>query len=1046
MSDPDTEIKTLSALFPIALLPVRIETRFIANELWIRVYPDEIAADIHEPALTNDELVAGTEYWQDAWNPSNELDAWRRLLQFASPERAAWLVRVLTPLNLSARPQSEPQFPTAPLRDRQLPRALARTLPHRWVAVAYRAGIEVARVIGEPITHPLAMSFRPDLAEGAPELESLDELSIEPELRWAVDLEAAKIAGMAMSLPLSRIAALEGFDRLIVVGVRTHVPPDHSAEDLAALLDAHHYTRGLALVPQGTPTNNFGDGESGYPPPADPVRSHAIEIAPTAIAPGTDAALLARSLGVPASTFEHVDGADRIEQQRARAMNEALWPCTLGYFLQQLMMPLLGASDIHDAREHFRAFVRGRGPLPAIRIGRVPYGVLPATSLKAWSPSAGAPAIERKLVQLLTKWRTSYLAQRNRIARVGKTSDPDADLLEVLSLDASCREVRSREALGPAYFKNILQLFGHLPTLGEEARATLVNAVLSEAGISGTPRIAGFTWADRALRISRALVTREPLSEIEKLTPNYIQTVRTASTLLALRNAGQKLGDKAPLLFHLLRQGALLEYARIGVELAILEGDANELDRVEPELIKISPGTLGRLTHWERFQKGLLVTGTTPLGDWLLAPSSDQERADARAYRANLEVLEVTPTAELERLLTETLDTCSHRIDAWITSLATRRLDQMRTIKSGYTHLGAFAWVENLRPRSTPRPGTAGGHIHAPSPAHAAAAAVLRNAHLTRTGADRERVTVDLSSARVRRALSLLDGVRQGQPAGAVLGYRFERALHDAQLDVYIAPFRRLYPISRDPAALPEATSERIAARDVVDGLALRGAITGISPPPWNDPTKLPPVQIADRAGVAACLAALDADVDAAADLLVAESVYQAVQGNTDRAAATLATMSGSGTLPAPQIATVPRTGTGFTQRVAVALGEPPAGGPPGWTTMTPRRIAEPRLEAWAAKLLGSPLDVRCRVTDGATQREIALAELELGALDFVDLARRESSGELDARILWRARDEFGASTSLVIDHTRAPAWSLSILTFPEALEIARAICELVAV
>ena len=43
--------------------------------------------------------------------------------------------------------------------------------------------------------------------------------------------------------------------------------------------------------------------------------------------------------------------------------------------------------------------------------------------------------------------------------------------------------------------------------------------------------------------------------------------------------------------------------------------------------------------------------------------------------------------------------------------------------------------------------------------------------------AGRDVFSVDLSSARVRTALGLLDGIRAGQPLAALLGYRIERRL-----------------------------------------------------------------------------------------------------------------------------------------------------------------------------------------------------------------------------------------------------------------------------
>ena len=61
---------------PVLLLPVRLETRFIdgANgpELWVRIYPDQIAIDTHEPALTAAEQTAGEAYWNEAITHSVE--------------------------------------------------------------------------------------------------------------------------------------------------------------------------------------------------------------------------------------------------------------------------------------------------------------------------------------------------------------------------------------------------------------------------------------------------------------------------------------------------------------------------------------------------------------------------------------------------------------------------------------------------------------------------------------------------------------------------------------------------------------------------------------------------------------------------------------------------------------------------------------------------------------------------------------------------------------------------------------------------------------
>ena len=97
------------------------------------------------------------------------------------------------------------------------------------------------------------------------------------------------------------------------------------------------------------------------------------------------------------------------------------------------------------------------------------------------------------------------------------------------------------------------------------------------------------------------------------------------------------------------------------------------------------------------------------------------------------------------------------------------------------------------------------GYTHAPSLAQAATVAVLRSGHLSHAnGSATDVLAIDLSSERVRLAEWLLDGVREGQPVGALLGYRFERRLHEARLAQFIPYFREIAPLvsgSRPPAA-----------------------------------------------------------------------------------------------------------------------------------------------------------------------------------------------------------------------------------------------------
>lgn len=126
--------------------------------------------------------------------------------------------------------------------------------------------------------------------------------------------------------------------------------------------------------------------------------------------------------------------------------------------------------------------------------------------------------------------------------------------------------------------------------------------------------------------------------------------------------------------------------------------------------------------------------------------------ANLAAQIAALKLLVKASTAELERLFAEHVDTSSYRYDAWLLGLVNQHISTLQAAavssqKPSGIYLGAYAWVEELRPSTDPItlaqlppdlaaqfPGTMplladadnGGYIHAPSIPHADAAAVLR--------------------------------------------------------------------------------------------------------------------------------------------------------------------------------------------------------------------------------------------------------------------------------------------------------------------------------
>src|SRR6478735_4942522 len=101
-ADPlDDPLVQLEESEPMLLLPLRLETRFAASgtELWVRVYPDEIAINNHDKALSEPEKKAGIYYWNFLWKQSTAVDfdaqkkkAWSQIVNHFGADRARWLL------------------------------------------------------------------------------------------------------------------------------------------------------------------------------------------------------------------------------------------------------------------------------------------------------------------------------------------------------------------------------------------------------------------------------------------------------------------------------------------------------------------------------------------------------------------------------------------------------------------------------------------------------------------------------------------------------------------------------------------------------------------------------------------------------------------------------------------------------------------------------------------------------------------------------------------------------------------------------------------
>lgn len=1043
--DFSPQIAALIPGVPIVLLPVRLEARFFnaGKELRIRIFPDQIHADAHEPELTASERVAGIAYWNAVFaspDPARRTTTpWEDLCSIAGAQRAAWIARALTPTNIAqlGKTATTPAFPDTASRTSEWGRAArAAALPKRWLVMGTSANLDffdaptairfyqVFRKWSNEVSPTLDLTVAPDftgpVADGA--------LPLQPSARWLTDFDEAERVGMAV-----RITAADctngsppdrGLARLQVFGVDWTQTPDAGAATLRQLMHSHIYTDGVSTIDPGTPTNVTFAGRAGAPPTTDAwvaalnPESHP----PAAAVAGNDTDRLWRDLGIvptPDDLLTAYPGSNRSDGAVTSHLINAVWESTLGLFGADMLTPLVNDGALSDTRNHARKFLRPGGHYPALRIGKQPYGVLPVVAGRASTP--GDSPFESKLILWINRlepmWRS---AGNDRVPRMGRSANVDDDLVRLLQRTPVSNTLQYRAVIdaGTANSTPALTPFANTQTW---TNSTLWGYLSGQT----TLPLTRFVLHPASSRLGLPLVDSNAAQAGALPASNYFQAIADIARAdgsydaLKAREAGKSV------LESLVALAAARELHRADMRVInnyrLAKGSIQALPpigvlRLDPPAFGGVPaplqGTFVNIANASQASRVVLpsVTGTKTVRQFVtagIAPGATVP-PDSRVLTdmlASVEFLGRQPADQIERCLRNVLDSFSFRLDAWITSLASRRLATMRATKPTGIYVGAYGWLDDLKPSLS---GSSLGYVHTPSLAQATTAAVLRSGHLSHKDAEHNAFDIDLSSERVHTALDILDGVAQGQPLTALLGYRFERALRSASLTLakYILPFRRLVPL-RPTGEAPAASttpSENISARDVVDGVALierwrnerSTLLNGLVPAPST----------ADQAALSAVLDSLANSYDAVADVMVAESVHQNVLGNRERAGAVLAAMDRQETPPRMDFIRTPRTSKSFTHRVLVVIGDESV--PPAWSAIPAdaRSKAEPRLNAWIARLIGDParFAFSARATTGgtATNLRASLSDIGLSPLSLVmasEAPGKDAPSELEERL-----------------------------------------------
>ena len=541
-----------------------------------------------------------------------------------------------------------------------------------------------------------------------------------------------------------------GYDELIVLGVKHSADASDGKALLEQLIEAQHYSKnGFALVPQGTPTNNtsrtdFGfsgrdwfSDESYVVSAGKPLFSEVTDLDKAA-----DGQRLAAYLGIDPAVLYNVPNAGRFDHSEAVAMNTALFPGTIGYFLRTLIPEAVSEATLEKIRNFVIRFVNGRGPLPAIKVGRQPYGIVLASACLTRAETldrGGEPdftgGTEHCIATLREIWR-GFLPQ---LPRIGRTTNASAELMGVLGLQPTSADYVQRVAYTYDSLRNLARFRtggDHMDDVfamvfeGFAADRFLTRLGYQKQNPSGSakpyPLLFQLIYRDHQTRLDpKNLIDGEPWSEETGIKPyhpaaglNYIDWLRTNAGDADKLREQDFAGAPRPtsLLYMMLRHSMLLEASNSVFKLLSIH-DVQALEMIVSRkfvgltsTVDISPWEVmaapaGRIIPFLVDDAPLLTYVRRP--QFLIGPLA-YISAPFQAVIDSLDVLRGLPTARLERLLAEHVDTLSYRLDAWQTGLFDQRLLALRTIPDSSRHARAFSWAPSAISRTSAPAGIAG--------------------------------------------------------------------------------------------------------------------------------------------------------------------------------------------------------------------------------------------------------------------------------------------------------------------------------------------------
>ncbi|MDF1546371.1 MAG: hypothetical protein P1P88_01025 [Bacteroidales bacterium] len=1055
----DDKVDNAPRNLPAFLLPFQIETRIVDNFLKIRIYPDQISIDSLERRITKQEFDDANNFIESEYSK----DVWNELVTKYKPLRAAWISKLV----------KENGDVIDIIEESSLINPKVAVLPDFFIASLELNDGRIIRKRGTNITsNYLEVITFPEENEEIPYNEKKEGSLFRKKSKWVEDYNEAFNQGMAITIPLDEIRTIDKktiprvtkIKKIVVYGLRSVKPEITGKQVLSNLFESHQYTKGIGFLQHGTDTNNTQDDSAGFSSLKDTEKIYEREFLHNEGEINQigyqNSISLAKSLGLNPNLMKKWENPSNTTFTIIDNFHEAIWYPTGSFYLEKVFGNDMTRETKNRIKNQFVKYVRPMGYLPSFRIGKYPYGVLPVSELertpRPFLPNKNSETqqdsqelFDYNFVNILNKLSIKWLASANsekvpKVMNQSQQTSAEEELCKILSVLPQSLHYTIDRLLHKdgRYWLDFSDLPYHDDMIEK--------------------------WKQKYEKLKEFLYYLTG-KEYRNL-PEWIETIRFTSST-----------DHPPLVFdpndksiqpqqylnHLLNSNATIhDFNFLLYKLLFLAKDkygvifnpntpfeifTRELKRIEDLELKVETiksenravsskkqfkELVGALHFDEPLKsnaKKRLVEGFYTVEE-RLGSIQDQIIVSTQELKWNSFVTNLASQInnfDVETLFMSIIDTFSYRLDAWISSVANKRLDTLRSVSISQSNteegilIGYYGFVENLDLSVAAREAPKGGFTHAFSHTQASTAAILKNAYLDYSGNGENPYRINISSDRIRRALAILQGKREGQELGALLGYQFERYLHDHNLDQYIDEFREAYPLEVN------TVEGEVKSRMVTNGydLAMSKLIPntieieaplkgkpGIGYNIFTDKQKVTDDEQALGEELKKAIKILCDTLDAISDLLIHESVYQCVKGNYERSSASMDIASGQPGVIEPESVSVNLSRIISENRICLMLD---AKNHPVIENPNLLEIAEPVLASWFADILGNLNNIGCCVqlyikenNESITEIRdtVLLNELSLKPIDFLYLCAQKPGGgstELETKIKLIARMKY---------------------------------------